>query len=113
MSSSNGPRRGYSKALPLAYAWFNCAIPFAVAVNWGGAWTAISMDSFTLARLPITMALAQAVDSKFWVSFQIFLIGDNFKISRLVSMRTTSGIPSCLALPWTIFQSQYFAIGCE
>ena len=72
MSSSNGPRRGYSKALPLAYAWFNCEIPFAVAVNWGGAWTSISMDSFTLARLPITMALAKIVDSQFWVSFKVF-----------------------------------------
>ena len=60
--------RGYSKALPLTYAWFNCEIPFATAVNWGGAWTSVSMDWFTLARLPITMALAEAVDTSFWVS---------------------------------------------
>ena len=69
MSSSNGPRRGYSKALPLAYVWFNCEISFAIPVNVGGAWTAVSLDSFTLARLPITMALANAVETQFWVSF--------------------------------------------
>lgn len=60
--------RGYSKALPLTYTWFNCDIPYAVAVNWGGAWTGVSMEYFTLARLPITMSLAAAVDSLFWVS---------------------------------------------
>ena len=72
MSSSNGPKRGYSKALPMAYVLFNCEIPFAVALNFGGAWTSVSVDHFTLARLPITMALAGAVESIFWVSFTFF-----------------------------------------
>ena len=69
MSSSNGPMRGYSKALPLGYTLFNCEIPYHTAVNFGGAWTPISMDYFTLVRLPITMALAEAAESFFWVSF--------------------------------------------
>ena len=113
MSTSNGPKRGYSKALPLSYVWFNCYIPFAVAINFGGAWTSVSMDSFTLARLPITMALAEAVESVFWVSFQHFLTGDNFNISRLASMISISTKLSCLVEPWATFRSQFSVIGYE
>ena len=72
MSSSNGPYKGWSKGQVISYVWLNCEIPLHQAVNFGGAWTSVHMDSFTMARLPITMCLAEAVDEKFWVCYSIF-----------------------------------------
>ena len=67
--TSNGPMKGLSKATCYAYVWMACEIPMVQALNFGGAWTSVSMDKFTLARIPIVMCLAEAVDAKFWVSF--------------------------------------------
>ena len=69
MSSSNGPNRGLTKATCYAYVWMACEIPMVQSLNFGGAWTSVAMDRFTLARIPIVMGLAEAVDAKFWVSY--------------------------------------------
>ena len=97
MSSSNGPNKGWSKACGFSYAWITCKIPPVKTLNWGGAWTSLSLEYFTLERLPLVMHLAQAADQKFWVSFQKFsaLIGDNVKISSVASMKRRSGKHSC------------------
>ena len=69
MSTSNGRNKGWSKACGFSYAWITCQIPDITCLNWGGAWTSLSMDYITLARLPLVINLAKAVDEKFWVSF--------------------------------------------
>ncbi len=98
MSTSAGPMSGFSKSTALSYIIMNFEIPYSKAVNLGGAWTSVSLTDISHPRMPIMFSLAQACDDKFWVSFH-FVYGDKsdkFNTSRLVSMRASSDILSCL-----------------
>ena len=100
MSTSAGPMSGFSKSTALAYIIMNFDIPYAKAVNMGGAWTSVSLTDIPCSRIPIMFSLAQACDEKFWVSNH-FLYGgksDKSNTSRLVSMRASSDKLSCRML---------------
>ena len=70
MSTSAGDNQGRSKAIPMSYVLLTFQIPYAQHVNFGPAWTPLDMTQISAARIPLVMHLAQAVEDKFWVSYQ-------------------------------------------
>ena len=72
MSTSAGDNQGRSKAIPCSYALLTFEIPYVQSVSFGPAWTPLDMTQISTARIPIVMHLAQAIESRFWVSCHLF-----------------------------------------
>ena len=69
MSSSNGPGKGTSKAICLAFGWMVFQVPTNVPMNWTGAWTPLDMEHLPTNRIPILYSMCYGCDNYFWVSF--------------------------------------------